>query len=97
MHEFSESDWDTMLDTNLKAVFLLSKAVVPEMIARGSGEHHQYQFAGREKHVPEWQRVLRVEMGIDGADRLHGGRLARARDSRGGGVPGFGGDGVFNA
>jgi 3-oxoacyl-[acyl-carrier protein] reductase len=37
VHEFSESDWDTMLDTNLKAVFLLSKAVVPEMIARGSG------------------------------------------------------------
>jgi 3-oxoacyl-[acyl-carrier protein] reductase len=37
VHEFSESDWDTMLDTNLKAVFLLSKAVVPQMIQRGSG------------------------------------------------------------
>ena len=37
VHEFSECDWDTMVDTNLKAVFLLSKAVVPEMIARGSG------------------------------------------------------------
>ncbi len=37
VHEFSESDWDTIVDTNLKAVFLLSKAVVPEMIARGSG------------------------------------------------------------
>jgi 3-oxoacyl-[acyl-carrier protein] reductase len=37
VHEFSESDWDTMVDTNLKAVFLLSKAVVPAMIARGNG------------------------------------------------------------
>jgi 3-oxoacyl-[acyl-carrier protein] reductase len=37
VHKFSESDWDTILDTNLKAVFLLSKAVIPEMIMRGSG------------------------------------------------------------
>lgn len=33
----SEADWDTVLDTNLKAVFLLSKAVAPGMIARRSG------------------------------------------------------------
>lgn len=32
-----ESDWDTMLDTNLKAVFLLMKAVAPGMIRRRSG------------------------------------------------------------
>ena len=32
-----ESDWDTMLDTNLKAVFLLTKAVAPGMIRRKSG------------------------------------------------------------
>src|SRR5574337_1107159 len=33
-HERSEADWDAVLDTNLKAVFLVSKAVAPEMIRR---------------------------------------------------------------
>jgi NADP-dependent 3-hydroxy acid dehydrogenase YdfG len=37
VQDASESDWDTMLDTNLKAVFLLTKAVAPSMIRRGSG------------------------------------------------------------
>jgi len=33
----TEADWDKMLDTNLKAVFLLSKAVAPGMIERRAG------------------------------------------------------------
>ncbi len=36
-HELREADWDSVLDTNLKAVFLVSKAVVPEMIRRHTG------------------------------------------------------------
>lgn len=36
-HEASEADWNFVLDTNLKAVFLLTKAVAPGMIARRSG------------------------------------------------------------
>jgi len=37
-HEASESNWDTVLDTNLKSVFLLSKAVAPGMIQRRGGD-----------------------------------------------------------
>lgn len=37
IQDASESEWDTMLDTNLKAVFLLMKAVAPGMIRRRSG------------------------------------------------------------
>ena len=33
----SERDWDAVLDTNLKSVFLLSQAVAPGMISRRSG------------------------------------------------------------
>jgi 3-oxoacyl-[acyl-carrier protein] reductase len=33
----ADADWDAVLDTNLKAVFLLSKAVVPGMIERRTG------------------------------------------------------------
>ncbi len=36
-HERSEVDWDTVLDTNLKGVFLVSRAVAPSMIQRASG------------------------------------------------------------
>lgn len=37
VQDASEENWDAVLDTNLKAVFLLSKAVAPGMIRRRSG------------------------------------------------------------
>lgn len=36
-HEASEHDWDAVLDTNLKSVFLMSKAVAAGMIQRRGG------------------------------------------------------------
>jgi 3-oxoacyl-[acyl-carrier protein] reductase len=36
-YEAKESNWDSVLDTNLKSVFLLSKAVTKEMIERRRG------------------------------------------------------------
>jgi 3-oxoacyl-[acyl-carrier protein] reductase len=36
-HEFGEADWNTVLDTNLKSVFLMCRAVAPEMIRRETG------------------------------------------------------------
>jgi NADP-dependent 3-hydroxy acid dehydrogenase YdfG len=36
-HEASEHNWDSVLDTNLKSVFLMSKAVAPGMIERRGG------------------------------------------------------------
>jgi NADP-dependent 3-hydroxy acid dehydrogenase YdfG len=37
-HEKSEEDWDKVINTNLKSMFLVSKAVVPGMIERKSGD-----------------------------------------------------------
>ena len=37
-HEKTESEWDHVLDTNLKSVFLMSRAVAPSMIRRSSGD-----------------------------------------------------------
>jgi 3-oxoacyl-[acyl-carrier protein] reductase len=37
-HEKTEVDWDRVLNTNLKGVFLVSRAVVPAMIQRGAGD-----------------------------------------------------------
>jgi 3-oxoacyl-[acyl-carrier protein] reductase len=36
-HELNEDDWDVTLDTNLKSVFMMSRAVAPEMIQRRTG------------------------------------------------------------
>jgi len=36
-HEATEANWDSVLDTNLKSVFLASQAVAPGMIQRRSG------------------------------------------------------------
>jgi 3-oxoacyl-[acyl-carrier protein] reductase len=38
VHEKSEADWNRLMDTNLKSVFLVSRTVVPSMIRRGSGD-----------------------------------------------------------
>ena len=35
--EFSEKDWDDVMDLNIKAVFLLSQAAARQMVAQGSG------------------------------------------------------------
>jgi 3-oxoacyl-[acyl-carrier protein] reductase len=37
VQEASEANWDAVLDTNLKSVFLISKAIAPGMIGRRSG------------------------------------------------------------
>jgi len=38
VHEKSEEDWDRVMNTNLKSVFLVTCAVAPGMIARKSGD-----------------------------------------------------------
>lgn len=36
-HELTEEEWDTVIDINLKGVWLAAKAVIPGMIERGRG------------------------------------------------------------
>lgn len=38
LHEMSEETWDEMMATNLRPVFLCSRAVLPHMLERGSGK-----------------------------------------------------------
>lgn len=37
LHEGDPEDWDRMIDTNLKGLLYVSRAVLPGMVARGSG------------------------------------------------------------
>jgi len=36
-HEITESEWDALMDVNVKGVFFCTKHVLPHMMARGSG------------------------------------------------------------
>ncbi len=36
--DFTEEDWDAVIDTNLKSLFFLSQAAAKEMIGKGSGK-----------------------------------------------------------
>lgn len=36
--DFSEEDWDAVIDTNIKTLFFLSQAAARSMVARGSGK-----------------------------------------------------------
>ncbi|HSC44362.1 MAG TPA: SDR family oxidoreductase [Candidatus Acidoferrum sp.] len=38
IHEKTEAEWDTLINTNLKSMFLVSRAVIPGMIQRKSGD-----------------------------------------------------------
>lgn len=38
IHEKTEPDWDRVLNTNLKSIFLVSREVIPSMMRRGSGD-----------------------------------------------------------
>jgi NAD(P)-dependent dehydrogenase (short-subunit alcohol dehydrogenase family) len=37
LQNFTEALWDSVLDTNLKSMFLMARAVIPHMLARGKG------------------------------------------------------------
>jgi 3-oxoacyl-[acyl-carrier protein] reductase len=38
LHEMSEETWDDVIATNLRSVFLVTRAVLPHMLERGSGK-----------------------------------------------------------
>ncbi len=49
LHEGSVEDWDEMIDTNVKGLLHVDRAVVPLLVARGSGTViHVGSIAGRE-------------------------------------------------
>jgi 3-oxoacyl-[acyl-carrier protein] reductase len=54
--ETTEADWDRMLSVDLKSVFLASRAVLPGMVARGSGVivnmASDLGILGRENYAP---------------------------------------------
>ena len=42
--DFTEADWDAVIDVNLKSVFFLSQAAARHMIPGGWRQDHQHRF-----------------------------------------------------
>ena len=82
IHEAAEANWDAVLDTNLKSVFLLSKAVAPGMIQRKAGHIINIASLAGEECLCGRRHLLRLEMGSARAYAMHGGRSAAAWNSR---------------
>lgn len=72
--EYTEDEWDRVIDTNLKGYFLVSQAVGEHMVARGGGKiinvasilstvgmRNQLPYASSKGGVAQLTRVLAVE------------------------------------
>jgi len=54
VHEYTEEEYDTIMDTNLKGVFLCSKYAIPAMIEKGGGVIVNTASIWSHTAYPEW-------------------------------------------
>ena len=77
--EFTEEDWDRIINTNLKGYFLVAQAVVPQMLARGYGKvinissimgtvvlPNQLAYASSKGGVDQMTKVMALEWAKEG-------------------------------
>lgn len=77
--EFPESEWDRIINTNLKGYFLVAQAVVPQMIERGYGKvinmssilgavalPNQLAYASSKGGVDQMTKVMALEWAQQG-------------------------------
>ena len=77
--EFSEEDWDRIINTNLKGYFLVAQAIVPQMLARGYGKvinissimgtvvlPNQLAYASSKGGVDQMTKVMALEWAKEG-------------------------------
>ena len=62
-----ETEWDHVLDTNLKSLFLITKAVLPHMVGRGYGRIVvTSSISGPRVAMPEWSHYCASKAGVNG-------------------------------
>jgi 3-oxoacyl-[acyl-carrier protein] reductase len=79
LHEMSEATWDAMLATNLRSVFLLTRAVLPGMLERGRGKIINVSSQLGQKGFPGHVHYAAAKAGVIGFTRA----LAREVGPRG--------------
>lgn len=56
--DFEPDDWDAVLNSNLKAVYLCAKYALPSMLEQGNGQIINVLFSRRESHFSSLKCVL---------------------------------------
>ncbi len=78
-HELPEEAWDTMLDINLKGVWLCSKAVIPHMMANKSGNIISYASVAGVKGLPFAIHYTCAKWGVIGLTKTLAQELAQSK------------------
>ena len=86
-HQMTEADWDAVFDTNLKSVFLVTRAVVPEMIERKRGHIVNISSLAGKNAFAGGGIYCASKWGLMGLTGLHGRRSPRPQHSRMRGLP----------
>ena len=60
--EFSDSDYDAILDTNLRSIFMACRYVLPVDDRARHGRHRQYRFHRGESRIGDAGRLLRFQV-----------------------------------
>ncbi|MBK9166328.1 MAG: SDR family oxidoreductase [Bryobacterales bacterium] len=67
--DLTEADWDLMHDVNLKGVFHVTKAVLPHMVARGSGKIVNISSVTFHLGTPNLSHYVATKGGVIGLTR----------------------------
>jgi 3-oxoacyl-[acyl-carrier protein] reductase len=67
--EVSEEEWDTVMETNLKGVFLFCRYAVPGMIERGRGNVINVSSGYGRRAAPNWAPYVTSKWGLEGFTR----------------------------
>ena len=93
--EASLEDWETMIDTNVKGLLYVSKAVSALPEKRRGWAYHQYGLHCRKRSLRKRQRLLRLKTCRGCHQQIHAGRSYAACHQSNGHSSGCGGNRIF--
>ena len=77
MEEITESDWDEVLDVNLKSVFLVTKAILPGMRERGWGRIINISSGASQTGGGVGIHYASSKAGLEGLTRAYAAKVAK--------------------
>lgn len=67
--DVTTDEWDVVVETNLKGVFLVTRSVLPSMLERGAGNVLNVSSGLGRRAAPMWEPYLTTKWGLEGFTR----------------------------